>query len=128
MKVKYSKLIKAMNSLTELSEKEMNYGLALKISRNINEIEKHIQDYKMEYSKIMNDCLETDDNGNFVALSDNSFKIKEGKTQEVQENLNTLDNFEAEVNVYTLNADEFQDLKITPAQLLGIDFLVEVEE
>ena len=40
----------------------------------------------------------------------------------------TQDNFEAEVNVYTLNADEFQDLKITPAQLLGIDFLVEVEE
>lgn len=125
MKIKYNQIEIALNSLSEFLDKEMNYSLALKISRNLSELEKHYMDYREERQKLADKYLDRDENGNFIYASENSLKVKDGMAEEFSNNLRTLDEFEVEVNVYMLQENEFADVKITPSILMGIDFLID---
>lgn len=127
MKLTYKQIYNAINPLMELSNKEMDYGLALKISRNLREIEKHYQDYQEELMSLQNEYIDRDENNNPIMLDENRVKIKDGLADELKGKVSTLDNFEIEANVYILREDDFVDLKITPSTLMGIDFLIDDE-
>lgn len=127
MKLTYKQIYNAINPLMELSNKEMDYGLALKISRNLREIEKHYQDYQEELMSLQNEYIDRDENNNPIMLDENRVKIKDGLADELKGKVSTLDNFEIEANVYMLREDDFVDLKITPSTLMGIDFLIDDE-
>lgn len=129
MKITYKQISKAINPLMDLSGKEMDYALALKISRNIRELEKHYEDYQEEVSNLQQKYLDRDEDGNLIPVGDsgNTFKIKDGKVEELSEKLKTLDEFEVEATVYMLNEEDFKDLKITPSVLMGMDFLIDDE-
>ena len=127
MKLTYKQIYNAINPLMELSNKEMDYGLALKISRNLREIEKHYQDYQEELMGLQNEYIDRDENNNPIMLDENRVKIKDGLADELKGKVSTLDNFEVNANVYMLREDDFVDLKITPSTLMGIDFLIDDE-
>jgi len=126
MKVTYKQIVGAMSPLMELSNKEMDYSLALKISRNIKEFERHYEDYQEEVNNLQQEYLDRDEEGNLIPVGENgnTFKIKDGKTEELSEKLKTLDDFEVEATTYMLSEEDFKDLKITPSILMGIDFLI----
>ena len=127
MKLTYKQIINAVNPLSELSNKEMDYGLALKISRNMKELEKHYIDYQEELQTLQEEYLDRDEYGNFIPLNEENtmFKIKDGLTEELNLKIQTLNDFEVEAIVYMLHEEDFKDLKITPSLLMGIDFLIE---
>lgn len=127
MKLTYKQIINAVNPLSELSNKEMDYGLALKISRNMKELEKHYMDYQEELQTLQEEYLDRDENGNLIPLNEENtmFKIKDGLTEELNLKIQTLNDFEVEATVYMLHEEDFKDLKITPSLLMGIDFLIE---
>ena len=129
MKLTYKQIINAVNPLSELSNKEMDYGLALKISRNMKELEKHYMDYQEELQTLQEEYLDRDEDGNLIPLNEENtmFKIKDGLTEELNLKIQTLNNFEVEATVYMLHEEDFKDLKITPSLLMGIDFLIEDE-
>ena len=126
MKLTYKQIDNAINPLMELSNKEMDYGLALKISRNIREFEKYYEEYNEELAKLQNEYIDRDEEGNPIPMN-NGFKIKDGTAGEFRKKLDTLDKFEVEANVHMLREDDFVDLKITPSTLMGIDFLIDDE-
>lgn len=127
MKLTYKQIINAVNPLSELSNKEMDYGLALKISRNMKELEKHYMDYQEELQTLQEEYLDRDEDGNLIPLNEENtmFKIKDGLTEELNLKIQTLNDFEVEATVYMLYEEDFKDLKITPSLLMGIDFLIE---
>ena len=124
MKVTYKQIDKAIEPLMELSNKEMDYKMALKISRNLREFEKYYEEYRDELAKLQNEYVDRDEEGNPIQM-ENGFKIKDGMVEEFKNKLTTLDEFEVEVNVHMLREEDFVDLKITPSILMGIDFLID---
>ena len=124
MKVTYKQIDKAIEPLMELSNKEMDYKMALKISRNLREFEKYYEEYRDELAKLQNEYVDRDEEGNPIQI-ENGFKIKDGMIEEFKNKLTTLDEFEVEVNVHMLREEDFVDLKITPSILMGIDFLID---
>lgn len=129
MKLKNQTIVNAIQGIKILSEKELPYATTLKISKNINILEKLLKDYNEEYNKLANEFLVKEE-GKFIEspTTPGAFLVKEGKTKEYSEKLFILNNFENDVNIYKIKSNELADLKISAKTLLEIQFMIEEEQ
>lgn len=130
MKIKNLQIVNSMQGLSEISEKEMPYKVTLKISKNIRKLEEVINDYKLEYDKLVDEYYEKDENGNFIPVEgkDGFFIIRPDKAQEYSEKINTLNEFENDIDLYLIEPSELEDIKISPRVLMQIDFMIDDTE
>ena len=126
MKLKNQTIVNAVKGIQTLAEKELPYATTLKISKNINILEKLLKEYNKEYRKLAEEYLDKED-GNFVK-SDSGYLIKKGKEKEYSEKLFILNNFENDVNLYLIDSKELADIKISAKTLLEIDFMINDEQ
>ena len=129
MKLKNQTIVNAIQGIKILSEKELPYATTLKISKNINILEKLLKDYNEEYNKLANEFLVKEE-GKFIEspTTPGAFLVKEGKTKEYSEKLSILNNFENDVNIYKIKSNELADIKISAKTLLEIKFMIEEEQ
>ena len=133
MTLTYNQIITTYNSLSELSEEPMNYSSALRISRNLSELEKHVMDYENERRKLLDKYLEVDEEGMYIPVLDENgkqtgrYKIKPDVSEEFQNDIVTLDSFEVDTTIYNLTSDDFKDVKLTPKQMMGLEPIIEEE-
>lgn len=104
-----------------LANKDMDIQSAYKISKIYKAIEPDVNFYHQSLRAILDDCVEVDDNGNFVILSNGEFKLKQGKESEFQIKIHDLENLDVEYDT-SLNLDikMLGELKISPHNLLNI--------
>ena len=130
MKLTNLELINAVQDIQAFSEKELPYETTLKISKNINILEKLLKEYNEEYRKLANEYLIKDEEGNFVESKEKPglFLIKEGKAKEYSEKISILNSFENEIDLYKINSKELSGIKISAKTLLAINFMINEEE
>lgn len=126
MKIKNQILLDAVQGIQTLAQKELPYKTSLKLSKNINIIENLLKDYNKEYQKLANEYCIKDENGHFIQSSDdpNYFLIKDDKREEYLEKISILNNFENEINLYKIDPEELEDIKISAMTLLEISFMI----
>lgn len=128
MKITNLTIVNSIQGIQDLAEKELSYGTTLKISKNINILENLLKEYNTEYQKLAEKYL-AKENGQYIesSTSPGTFLIKEGKVEEYSEKLNTLNNFENDVNIYKIKSDELKDIKISAKTFMSIQFMIEDE-
>lgn len=130
MKIKNQTIVNSIQGIQDFAKKDLPYKVALKISKNIDILEKILEEYNKEYNKLAEKYLVKNENGEFVesATDSNLFLIKEGKIEEYSEKINTLNNFENNVDIYMIDSKDLEDIKISAKTLIAIQFMIEENE
>lgn len=130
MKLTNQIIVNSIQGIQDFSTKELPYKVTLQVSKNINILDNILEDYNKEYQKLAEEYLEKNAEGGFIPSEDNpnSFLIKKGKEQEYLDKLNTLLNFENEVDLYMIKSTDLEDIKISAKTLMSIHFMIEDED
>jgi hypothetical protein len=96
--------------MKEIANIKLPILLSYKISKLLKETEKDYDFYNENFSKIIKDYCEFDENGNLIWANETSIKIQEGKEEECQKALGELENIEAETPNTFLTLDDLEKL------------------
>ena len=120
-------IFNAVPALREISTKEFPGSTTFKIARLIRELDKEIQLFEEERSKIANKYGEKDENGNLVIQEGGNIKILDNKIQDCNEELQALFNTQVEINANKLPVDIFDSIEMTPTQAMNLEAIVDFE-
>lgn len=120
-------IFNAVPALREISTKEFPGSVTFKIARLIRELDKEIQLFEEERSKIANKYGEKDENGNLVIQEGGNIKILDNKIQDCNEELQALFNTQVEINANKLPIDIFDSIEMTPTQAMNLEAIVDFE-
>ena len=120
-------IFNAVPALREISTKEFPGSVTFKIARLIRELDKEIQLFEEERSKIANKYGEKDENGNLVIQEGGNIKILDNKIQDCNEELQALFNTQVEINANKLPVDIFDSIEMTPTQAMNLEAIVDFE-
>ena len=120
-------IFNAVPALREISTKEFPGSVTFKIARLIRELDKEIQLFDEERSKIANKYGEKDVNGNLVIQEGGNIKILDNKIQDCNEELQALFNTQVEINANKLPVDIFDSIEMTPTQAMNLETIVDFE-
>lgn len=122
-----SEVLRAVPSLREISTKNFPGATTFKIARLIRELDKEIQLFEAERSKIAQKYGEKDENGNIIPQENGTVKITEGKIQECNDELNALFETELEINAEKLPVGIFDSIEMTPAQAMDLESIIDFD-
>ena len=124
MKIKNEALVNSVQVLRKLNNAELPVRVSYKLAKNIKSIEKELNIYEEEKQKFINKYCEKDDEGNNKINEDGTIKIID--TEKWNKDIKELLDIEAEINIEKINIDELakSDLKLTPAELTLIDYMI----
>lgn len=130
MKLTYITLSNATAALNEIIPQQMNYRTSLKISQNIKAIQAALTDYQEEMNKLMDKYVQKDENGNFIQTEDNPgfYKLIPETMKDFNKDRDELNQFEVEINIYTISSEEMENIKISPAAITSIGFMIEASD
>lgn len=130
MKLTYLTLSNATAALNEIIPQQMNYRTSLKISQNIKGIQAALTDYQEEMNKLMEKYVQKDENGNFIQTEDNPgfYKLIPETIKDFNRDRDELNQFEVEINIYTISPEEMENIKISPAAITSIGFMIETSD
>lgn len=130
MKLTYLTLSNATAALNEIIPQQMNYRTSLKISQNIKGIQAALTDYQEEMNKLMEKYVQKDENGNFIQTEDNPgfYKLIPKTIKDFNRDRDELNQFEVEINIYTISPEEMENIKISPAAITSIGFMIETSD
>ena len=130
MKLTYLTLSNATAALNEIIPQQMNYRTSLKISQNIKGIQAALTDYQEEMNKLMDKYVRKDENGNFIQTEDNPgfYELIPETIKDFNRDRNELNQFEVEINTYTIRPEEMENIKISPAAITSIGFMIEASD
>lgn len=120
-------IFNAVPALREISTKEFPGSVTFKIARLIRELDKEIQLFDEERSKIANKYGEKDENGNLVIQAGGNIKILDNKIQDCNEEFQALFNTQVEINANKLPVDIFDSIEMTPTQAMNLEVIVDFE-
>jgi len=124
----YKQIVDSIPAMKELcSREDIPFLTSLKLSKNAIEIDKYAAHYQSEYNKILQECLEKDENGNYIAEHDDpqlGFKIIPEKREILEKKLETLGDFETDVTIEVIPKEEFEGINISPNNVRKILFLI----
>lgn len=120
-------IFNAVPALREISSKEFPGSTTFKIARLIRELDKEIQLFEEERSKIANKYGEKDENGMLIAKDNGMIKISDDKIQECNEELQALFSTQVEINANKLSVDIFDTIEMTPTQAMNLEPIVDFE-
>lgn len=120
-------IFNAVPFLREISNKEFPSSTAFKIARLIRELDKEIELFEIERTKIIYKNCEKDNNGNPVLLEGGNIKLLEHKIEEATTELNTLFKNQVEINAEKIPILAFNSIELTPEQAINLEAIVNFE-
>ena len=120
-------ILNAVPFLREISNKEFPSSTAFKIARLIRELDKELELFEIERTKIIYKNCEKDNNGNPVLLEGGNIKLLEHKIEEVTTELNILLKNQVEINAEKIPILAFNSIELTPEQAINLEAIVNFE-
>ena len=120
-------IFNAVPFLREISNKEFPSSTAFKIALLIRELDKEIELFEIERTKIIYKNCEKDHNGNPVLLENGNIKLLEHKIEEATTELNTLFKNQVEINAEKIPILAFNSIELTPEQAINLEAIVNFE-
>lgn len=118
-------LLNVIPVLRELSNKPFKGATTFKIARLMREIDKESTLFEESRQKLAEKFGARDEDNQLVILEDGSIKLQEDRITECNEEMMNLLATEIEINADKIPASAFDDIEITPTQVMAVDVLIE---
>lgn len=117
--MKLSQIKPLKETLLNISQKELPFRLAYKISRLSEKIEKDYLFFTEEVQKIIVKYAERDEKGE-IAFEGNNVKIQQDLIKQAEKDLQELDEVEIEEIDVSFTLDELENLNIKPLEVSAL--------
>ncbi len=117
-------LVKIESFFKELSNTKLTIQVSYKIMKLLAEIAEDCQFYKQHLTQIVEEYGQKDSKGEYIILENQSIKIKEGMEKDCLKNMQSLEMTEVKKPSITFKIEEFENLEISPNQLIPIMVLI----
>lgn len=130
MKIKYSTIIKSIPGVENMCNLEVSYSTYLKLSKNMKQLRSIAEDYENERIKLLECYVEKAEDGSYVFLDEEKkmLKLKKDMVEEFYKKEKELNDFEVEVNLYLLDASDFEGIKVKTSDLMYVDYMMKEDE
>lgn len=125
MKISNETIVNSVEVLSKLTSMDLNIKVSYAIAKNINKIEKELEVYNKEKSKLMDKYCEKNEDG--TLKSDESGNINILDTDNWKRDFKELLEIENEIELYKINKEDLFkcNCNITPQELILIDFMID---
>ena len=123
MKLSNEKIVNSITVLSKLTNMDLNIKVSYAIAKNISKIEKELEVYNKEKSKLINKYGEKDEEGKLKKNEDETVKIID--TESWDKDIKELLEFENEIDIHKINEEDLFkcNCNITPGELMLIDYM-----
>lgn len=129
MNLNFNQISKILYSCKELQEIKMPFKLSLILAKNISILQNEYDFYIEREREFALKYLEIDEETKqFKQISEGILKIKDGLEQECQEARQELNKFTVDVNLRMIPISLIENMDLTPAQVSGLELIIEEEE
>ena len=127
MKLTNKKILNDIHMLNNLSNLELPVKVSYKIAKNIMNIEKELKVYNTQIQKLIDKYCLKDENNQNVIDENNNFTIDDKYLDKWNKKINELLDIEVDIEILTFKIDElmYDNYKMTPSQLMLIDYMIE---
>ena len=126
MKLTNKKISNDSLLLMEIARKELPIKVSYAIAKNIAKIEKELEIYNSERQKILDKYCVKDENGKNKVDENNQLKIQEKYLKDWEKDIKELQNIDIEIDIHKFKLEELNEYKMTPSELIAIDYMIEV--
>lgn len=126
MKLTNKKIANDSLILMEIARKELPIKVSYAIAKNIAKIEKELEIYNSERQKILDKYCVKDENGKNKVDENNQLKIQEKYLKDWEKDIKELQNIDIEIDIHKFKLEELNEYKMTPSELIAIDYMIEV--
>jgi hypothetical protein len=123
VKLRNEKIVNSIHVLSKLTNMDLNIKVSYAIAKNISKIEKELEVYNKEKSKLINKYGEKDEEGKLKKNEDETVKIID--TESWDKDIKELLEFENEIDIHKINKEDLFkcNFNITPGELMLIDYM-----
>lgn len=127
MGLKIKDILNNKESLAMVAQKNLPVRISYSITKNIRKIEKELEFYFNEKSKLVEKYSEKDENGKTIVGENGIITIAEEHIEIWNKEHMDLLNIDVDIKVHMINEIDLlnTNIDITPADLLAIDFMIE---
>ncbi|CEQ08613.1 Uncharacterised protein [[Clostridium] sordellii] len=125
MKLTNRRIVNDANMISNIANKELPVKVSYALSKNISKIENELKIYNTERQKLLDKYCIKDENGKLKIDENNNLKISDEFTEVWEKEFQELQNIEVEIDIHRFKLDELADYKITPVELMAIDYMIE---
>jgi hypothetical protein len=105
----------------KVKEQKVSFKTSYKLTILAKEVETHYNFYTEQFSKIVMEYSQKDENGNPIPTEDGQgVKLMEGTTTECYAKFNELRELNIELSNITFSIDEFANLELSPMEVNAI--------
>lgn len=117
--MKLSQVESLKSTLSIISQKELSFRLAYKISKLTERLEKDSEFFNEKFQSLIQKYALRDENGEII-VEDGNVKIIPDQILEAEKALGELNDVETEECNIFFTLDEFEGLEIKPSELTGL--------
>lgn len=119
------KLMECVSVMQYLMNQDVSYKTALKLDRNANIINKYLEIFNKQNKELIESYYKTDEKGKMISDENGKFILRDDKdVNEFISNKQELDSFENSLEIYEIDPEELEGVKIKPSQVESLDFMI----
>jgi len=126
--VKLSQLVNSSSALQKLGNQPLRGKLAYKVGKVIQEISNELSLYDKARHELLEKYCIKDDNNEIVVYENGNVQIAKENIPVYTEEINKLNDTEIELNIVLLDLDDFQDIEMTPKEMMDIEWIIKKEK
>lgn len=127
MKLKINDLMAFNTSYEKIKDEKMPISLAYQLSQISKSVLEAFSFYQDKYNHYLSEYAETDENGFKMNEQGNGIILKQEKLDEAHQKFKELDNYEFPIDVKKIPLSGFEELNLSPADLIGLLPFIEEE-
>ena len=121
MKLKMYEILDFPTFFAKVKSQKLPFKISYRLTLLTQEIEKHINYYQEQLRELLNEYGLKDENGNLVPTPDGQgIRLIEETMNEAYAKIAELRELEVELPDYTFNADDFDNIELSPEEMFVI--------
>ena len=128
IEVKLVDLVNSAEALKVLGDKPLRGKLAYKVGKVIQAVSNELELYDKARRELLNKYCEKDENGEIIVSVDGNVQIMKDNIPDYNKEIAILNDTQIELNAVTLDLEDFEDIEMTPKEMVQIDWVIKKEE
>jgi len=128
IKVKLGEILSSTTALEHLGEQHLKGKLAYKVGKAIKTISNEINLYDKARKELLNEYCVKDENGEVQIDERGNAQVEKQYIDKYNQEIRTLNDTDIELNIVLLDLDDFENIEITPREIMQLDWLIKKEE
>ena len=124
MIIKNKKIVNSIDVLNKLTNMDLNIKVSYVVAKNISKIDKELEIYNKEKSKLIEKYGEKDEDGKLKIREDGKINIVD--LENWNKDIRELNEIENEIDIHKINEEDLFkcNCNITPGELMLIDYML----